>query len=166
MHRSTRVAPVGTSCSRFLLAASQKFPTPHMRVPAPQRGLRSVREAHQSGPGCTLSSAPWRRIALRIICGRDPPVSVHQQIPLWPVSASPNLALRRIGSNGALQPRAPFAAVRAPLRAYGYSACSVGVGQTHDLAGLVARPWPAWASDSGVRGLVRPLTGGVEPGPR
>ena len=86
--------------------------------------------------------------------------------PLWPVSASPNLALRRIGSNGALQPRAPFAAVRAPLRAYGYSACSVGVGQTHDLAGLVARPWPAWASDSGVRGLVRPLTGGVEPGPR
>ena len=144
---------------RLVPAAPDFSSQPHSSFPLCVKPTSRVQVAPSS-------SAPWQRIALRIICGRDPPVSVHQQIPLWPVSASPNLALRRIGSNGALQPRAPFAAVRAPLRAYGYSACSVGVGQTHDLAGLVARPWPAWASDSGVRGLVRPLTGGVEPGPR
>ena len=62
--------------------------------------------------------------------------------PHSPVSASPSLTTQMwIGSNQALQPGAPVVAVRAQLRAYGYSACSAGIGDP-DLTGLVVRSCP------------------------
>lgn len=140
MHRSSEVASVGTSRSRFLLTTSCRFPC--------------IREARLSGPSCTVSSTPRRGFT---------PLHLRQGSFGFSVSASsigpfprrPSSPIGGLGRTGHYSPERPSQPYEPH---YGHTATAHAQPELIDsgLAGLVIRLRSLRTCDNDVRGLVRP----------